>query len=181
MAAGTNRTWSRSRASGPSWASRGWPWWSGLTAPPKTAVRAKPSPTPEVAGAALFPHLPIADHDELRRRQLAGADRATGVDARGRDPHLGAHAEVPAVDEPRRRVDEDDGRVHLAGEAPRVAQVVGHDRLGEARAVAANVLDRRVEGVHDPDRQDQVEVLRVPVRLRRRAGGRHERARVGAA
>src|SRR2546430_16935729 len=45
----------------------------------------------------------------------------------------------------------------------------------------ADVLERRVEVVHDADREDQVEILRVPVRVGRGPSGGHEHPRRGTA
>src|SRR5262249_56713510 len=69
----------------------------------------------------LVPYLPVALHDELGRRQFPNPDRPAGMNPGGRDPHLGAHAELIAVDQTGRRVDEDGGRVDLAGEPARAA------------------------------------------------------------
>src|SRR5438445_631648 len=79
----------------------------GLNDPPKTAVR----------GTPLFPHLAVALHHELRGGQLAHAHRSARVHARRGDAHLGAHAELVAVEQSRRRVDEHAGGIHLARES----------------------------------------------------------------
>src|SRR5712692_11177261 len=109
----------------------------GLKEPPKTAVRATPS----------VPELTVAVDHVLDRRQLLGADGPAGVDARGRDAHLGPHAELPTVDETGRRVDEHRRGVDLAREAASVAERVGDDGLREPGAVAADVRDGLVEAV----------------------------------
>src|SRR6266849_4847697 len=157
-AAGTNTTWSsRSRSSISSAISR-WPKWMGLKEPPKTALRATPS----------VPELTVALGDELDRRQLLDADGTSRVDARGGDAHLRAHPELPAVDETGRRVDQHRRGVDLAREAARVAERVGDDGLREPGAMAADVGDGLVEAVDDPDGQHEIQVLLIPVLLRRR-------------
>src|SRR5439155_26536288 len=104
-----------------------------------------------------------------------------GADARVQWAYLGAHTELAAVHQPGRDVDEDGGRVYLAREAARVAEIPGDDRLREPRTMPADVLERRVEVVHDADREDQVEILRVPVRVGRGPSGGHEHPRRGTA
>src|SRR5207244_1074098 len=134
-----------------------WPKWMGLKEPPKTALRATPS----------VPELTVALDDELDRRQLLDADGTSRVDARGGDTHLGAHPELPAVDETGRRVDQHRRGVDLAREAARVAERVGDDGLREPGAVAADVGDGVVKAVDDPHREHEVQVFLVPIALGR--------------
>src|SRR5262245_16173801 len=124
-AAGTNSTRSSASCSRASSAISRWPKWMGLNDPPKIAVRRTRS----------VPELTVALHDVLDRGQLLDTDGSARMHARRRDSHLRAHAELPAVDQTRRGVDEDGCRVDLAREAARVRQRVRHDRLGETRAV----------------------------------------------
>jgi hypothetical protein len=58
--------------------------------------------------------LAVAFDHVLGRRELAEAHRAAGVELLGADADLGAEAELLAVDEAGRGVDEDGGRVDLA-------------------------------------------------------------------
>src|SRR3989304_3278296 len=60
----------------------------GLNDPPKPPTR---------SNAALLPHLAVAKHDELRRRQLLRTHRAARVELGRGDAHLRAHAELAAV------------------------------------------------------------------------------------
>src|SRR5690606_9254797 len=83
---------------------------------------------------------------------------------------LGAEAELLAVDEAGRGVDQDGGRVDLGGEAVRGPEVGRDDGLAVTRAVAGDVVDGLVQAVDHPDRQLQVEELVRPVVL---GGGRH--------
>src|SRR5262249_4414173 len=163
-AAGTNSTRSSASCSSASSAISRWPKWMGLNDPPKTAVRRTRS----------VPELTVALHDVLDRGQLLDTDGPAGMNARRRDSHLRAHAELPAVDEAGRGVDEAGRRVDLAREAARMRECVRHDGLGETRAVTADMLDGLVEIVHDADGQDQVQILLVPVALRRCHRAGHE-------
>ena len=60
----------------------------------------------------------VADDDVLGRGHLGQAHRAAGVQLLGADPDLGAEAELAAVGEPGRGVDQHRGRVDLGHEAP---------------------------------------------------------------
>lgn len=51
-------------------------------------------------------HVAVADDDVLRRGHLGQPHRAAGVELLGADPDLGTEAELAAVGEPRRRVDQ---------------------------------------------------------------------------
>ena len=61
----------------------------------------------------LRPGLPRAAHPVLERRELLDADRAPRVHAAGRDPDLGAEAELAAIGELGRGVVEHDGGIDL--------------------------------------------------------------------
>ena len=65
------------------------------------------------------PDVAVAADDELPGRQLAQAHGAAGVQLLGGDADLGAEAELLAVDEPGRRVDEHGGGVDLAAPSGR--------------------------------------------------------------
>ena len=84
-------------------------------------------------------------HDVLVTRQLVGADRAARMDASGRDTDLGAEAELTAIRELRRRILQYDRRIDFAEEALGCRVIARDDALGVPRAVAANVLDSRIE------------------------------------
>src|SRR5262245_13017916 len=57
-------------------------------------------------GPLESPHMAVADHDVLGRRHLREPHRPSGVQLLGADPDLRAEAELPAVGEPRRCVDQ---------------------------------------------------------------------------
>src|SRR3954452_21320371 len=103
----------------------------GLNVPPKIPRRAK-------SGTGL----PETLHHVLEGAELADADRAARVELLGRVAHLGAHAELAAVREARRRVDIDARRVDARGERARGLGVVGEDGVGVTAAVDVDVLDR---------------------------------------
>ena len=86
---------------------------------------------------------------------------------------LGPETELLTVGETGRRVDHYRGGVDLSGEALGGQQVTGDDRLGVARAITLDVGDGRVQVVHHPDAEDEVQVLLSPVLLggRRRSSG----------
>ena len=107
--------------------------------------------------------LAVAVDDPLGAGQLAEPAGASGVVLVGADADLGAEAELAAVVEPGAGVDDHGRGVDLGDEPAGGGEVAGQDRLGVARAVAADVGDRGVERVDDADGQDQVEVLGVPV------------------
>ena len=81
----------------------------------------------------------------------------------GRDPDLGAEAELAPVREPRRRVDHDHRRVHLREEALSSRGILGDDRFGVLRGVCADVLERGIQVVDDTDGDVEAQVLRCPV------------------
>src|SRR5690606_19609637 len=81
---------------------------------------------------------------------------------------LGTEAELLAVDEAGRGVDQDGGRVDLGGEAVRGPEVGRDDGLAVPGAVAGDVVDGLVEAVDHPDRQLQGQELLRPVVLGRR-------------
>src|SRR3954470_5775883 len=125
-----NTTRSSSSWSNASCAQTRWARCGGLNVPPRRPSRAK-----------LGADLAVAVDQIARRAQLAQADRAARVQLLGRVADLGAHAELAAVGEARRRVDVDAGRVDAELERSRGVAVAGHDRLGMAGAVAVDVVD----------------------------------------
>ena len=98
-----------------------------------------------LVGRRSPPHLPVAVDDVLHARQLAQPHRAAGVQLLGGDADLGPEAELAAVDEAGRGVDEHGGGVDLATEALGGAQVAGDDGLGVPRPEAGDVVDGGVE------------------------------------
>ena len=82
--------------------------------------------------------LPCLD-DVLDTGQLAKAHRAPGVQLLGRDADLGPEAELTAIDEAGRRVDQHGGGIDLADKASRCLEVAGDDRLGVSRAEPGDV------------------------------------------
>src|SRR3954452_23310503 len=93
---------------------------NGITARPK--IRSRPG-------------LPGAVNAIFEARQLLGADRAAGVEFAGGNPDLGAEAELAAVGELGRCVVQHDRRIDLAEEFRGGLYILGHDRVGVARAV----------------------------------------------
>src|SRR5436189_6448728 len=94
------------------------------------------------------PGLPGAAHAVLEGGELIDAPRAARVKPTGRNPDLGAEAELAAVGKLRRGVVQDNGGVHLAQEPFRAWLVLGHDRFGVVRPVT---LDVRNSFVQTPD------------------------------
>ena len=115
------------------------------------------------------PHVPLADDDPLGAGQLAQAAGAAGVDLVGADADLGAEAELAAVVEAGAGVDHHGRAVDLGDESLGGREIAGDDRLGVARAVPGDVVDRLVDRVDDGDGQDLVEDTRYPSRPARRA------------
>ena len=151
-------SWSRA-----SWAQTRCPMCGGLNVPPRT---------PSVRATRRHgTHVAVALDHVLVGAQLAQADRAAGVELLGRVADLGAHAELAAVGEARRRVDVDAGRVDAELERARRCRVARDDRLRVAGAVRVDVLDRLLDGVDDADGEHEREELRRPSprRSRRRA------------
>src|SRR5579862_3750083 len=113
-------TWSspsRRRAVSATWA---WPSCAGLNEPPNRPTRIPGSRwNPSLSAAGRPPSgarlAGPADHI-LERRELFCADRAARVQTVGGDADLGAEAELAAVGELGRGVDQDDGRVHQLDE-----------------------------------------------------------------
>src|SRR4051794_20363630 len=81
------------------------------------------------------PGLAGAADDVLGGGELAEAHGAAGVELLGADADLGAEAELFAVDEAGRGVDEDGGGVDLGGEAVGGGEVGRDDGLAVTRAV----------------------------------------------
>src|SRR6478609_3617947 len=91
------------------------------------------------------PDLPGAPREPLRAGQLGQPHGAAGVQLLGRDADLGAEAELPAVGEAGRGVDQDAGRVDLREESFRIGVVLRHDRLGVVRGGGADVAQSLIE------------------------------------
>ncbi len=91
------------------------------------------------------------------------------MQAIGADADLGAEAELEAVGEARRGVDEHRGRVDLGREAARRRVVGGDDRVGETRAVAADERRSRRRSSRRPSRRESDRGTRCPNRRRSRA------------
>src|SRR5580658_10663094 len=91
------------------------------------------------------PRLPVAADAVLETGELFDADGAARVQPAGGDADLGAEAEFAAVGELRRGVMQHDRRIDLAQEFLRYDLVLGDDRVGVVRAVALDVIDRRID------------------------------------
>ena len=76
-----------------------------------------------------------------------------GVQLLGADADLGAEAELAAVGEPGRGVDQHRRRVDRGGEPPGGGLVLGDDRVGVLAGEAPDVLDRLVEVGYDARRR----------------------------
>src|SRR5436190_21220594 len=98
---------------------------------------------------ASRPGLPGAVHAIFETRQLLGADRAAGVEFAGGDADLGAEAELAAIGELRRGVVQHDRRVDLVEEFLCGLRILGHDRVGVARAVIMDMGDRFIDAADD--------------------------------
>ena len=92
-------------------------------------------------------------------RQLFDADRAAGVQLAGGDADLGPHAELAAVGELGRGIDQDDGAVDLFNEGIRRFLVGGDDAVRVLGAVFVDVFDGLLDAVDDPDRDDRMNLL----------------------
>src|SRR5215213_73174 len=114
------------------------------------------------------PRLPGAVNAIFEARQLLGANRAAGVEFAGGNPDLRAEAELAAVGELRRCIVQHDRGIDLAEKFPGRVSVLGHDRIGVARAVVLDMRDRPVDAVDDTRGDDGVEILGVPVVIGRR-------------
>jgi len=110
-------------------------------------------------------NLPAAAHQVFVGRQLGGADRSARRQSLGRDADLRTHAELAAVGELGRGVDQHDGAVDLAQEALGHGVILGHDRIGVVRAEALDMGDRLLDAVDDTNGEDRVEVFGAPVLL----------------
>src|ERR1700730_13192955 len=113
-------------------------------------------------------NLSAAPHQILVTGQLLDAHRTTRVEFVGADADFRAHPEFTAVGELRGRIVQHDGAVDPRENALGGFRVAGHDAVGVRRAILVNVSDGRVHSVDHPDRDDGVEILRVPILL---AGG----------
>src|SRR5689334_24899614 len=101
-----------------SWAMTRWPTCGGLNDPPRIPILIRGARSADV---------PVALDEVLVRAELAQADRAACVELLRRVADLGAHPELAAVGEARRRVDVDAGRVDAELERPRARDVGGDD------------------------------------------------------
>src|SRR6478735_4586310 len=115
-----------------------------------------------VSRVALLADLTLADHHVLGGGQVLEADRPARMQAIRRDADLGAHAVLAAVGEAGRRVHVHGRGVHLAGEPLGGGLVLGDDRLGMARAVAGDVLERAVQRRHHAHAHLHVQELGRP-------------------
>src|SRR3954470_12172123 len=147
-----NTTRSSSSWSNASCAQTRWARCGGLNVPPRRPSRAK-----------LGADLAVAVDQIASRAQLAQADRPARVQLLRRVADLGAHAELAAVGEARRRVDVDAGRVDAELERPGRIAVAGDDRLRVAGAVPVDVGDRLSHRVNHADGEHEREELLGPV------------------
>ena len=94
---------------------------------------------------------------------VAPEGRAARVQLLRRDPDLGAEAELAAVDEAGRGVDQHGRAVHPGDEPARGLEVAGDDRLAVAGGPLPDVRDRLVDVVHDLGGDVERDVLHGPV------------------
>src|SRR5256884_2096518 len=114
-------------------------------------------------GLRSRPRLPGAVNAIFEACQLLGANRAAGVEFAGGNPDLRAEAELAAIGELRRGVVQYDRRIDLAEEFLGSLYILGHDRVGVARAVILDMRDRVIDAVDDTRGDDGVEIFGVPV------------------
>ena len=72
---------------------------------------------------------------------------------------LGTEAELSAVDEPARGVDQDGGRIHLGGEALGGGEVGRDDGLRVTCRVCTDVVEGGIQVGNDRTRQVEAQVL----------------------
>src|SRR5262245_50670679 len=104
-----------------------------------------------------------ASYDVLVARQLLDTYGPARVELVGGDADLGAHAELSAVGELCRCIVQHDGTIDAREETLGGGGIAGDDGLGVCRSVLADVRDGALDAIHDPGRDDRVEVFRVPV------------------
>src|ERR1043166_3152356 len=143
MDAGTNRIRSSDRDSRTSSALLRWPQWIGSKVPPNSPIlmglgkmewwsigvmeywvlnsplHYSNTPSLQYSNLSSFPDLPIAEDDELGRRELLETHGAKGVDFTGANTDLGAKSQFAAIIESRRGIHHHCGRVHPINEFPR--------------------------------------------------------------
>src|SRR3954452_19606663 len=111
------------------------------------------------AATASGTDVSVTPDDVLERAELAQPDRPARVELLRRVADLGAEPELAAVGEARRGVHVDARGVDPELEGPRARVGRRHDRLRMAGAVAVDVVDGLLDGVHNPDREDQRQEL----------------------
>ena len=125
-----------------------------------------------------MPDLALAADHEAFHRQRFQSHRAIGMQARGRDPDLGAQAQFAAVGEARGRVDHHHRRAQRVDEPACGGLVRGGDDFGMVGGVPAHVVDRLRQVVDHAHGDDQVEELgRIVVLARRRCVGQQRPGR----
>src|SRR5262249_57129046 len=93
--------------------------------------------------------LSLSVNDVLGGRELAQAHRAAGVQLLRADADLRSEAELFAVDETRRCIDENGGGFDFAREPRCGLEIASDDRLAVARAKATDVRDGVIDvGYH---------------------------------
>src|SRR5580704_7791031 len=122
-------------------------------------------PGDDAASGCSDADVPVAFDEVLERAQLAQADRAARMQLLGGVADLRAHPELSPVGEARGGVDVHAGGVDAELEGARGGGVARDDRLGVPASVASDVLDRLLDVVDYPDRQQRREVLAAPVLL----------------
>src|SRR5699024_7297691 len=90
---------------------------------------------------------------------------STRVDLVGGDADFGAEAIFEAVGKAGGGVDHHRAGVDLTQEAAAAGVVLGDDGVSVLRAVAADVLDRRIDAVDHADGEDRRQVFGLPVGL----------------
>jgi hypothetical protein len=110
-------------------------------------------------------HLAVGGDDILVAAQFGEGHWAASVEFVGTDTDLGTKAELSTVIEAGARIPEHDGAVHFVEKCSRHSFVVSHNGVSMMRAVAINMGDGFLEAGDSFDREDQVEILGVPVFL----------------
>ena len=105
--------------------------------------------------------------DVFVRREFFEAAGAAGMELAGADADLRPHAELVPVGESARSVDVDRSRIHLAREPLGCFVVRGDDHVAVMRAVALDVVDRRLKITHDSHRENEIEIFFGPILVRR--------------
>src|SRR6185295_11984043 len=92
----------------------------------------------------LFSHLSVTKDNKLGRRQLFQPHRSEGMNLTRTDANLSAQAELAAVVEACRSVDDHRRGINPVDKFPRSLIVGRHSTLGMLRAVAFDMIDRIV-------------------------------------